>query len=178
MNNPYHQSLTLIGMPGAGKSTIGLLLAKHLAKDFVDTDLLIQLEHRKTLQDILHEQGYLALREHEEKILLNTHHSNHIIATGGSAVYSAKAMQHLKKFGPIIFLDVTIQDLEQRLHNLSTRGIASAAGQTFAEIYAERRPLYLHYADIVIDCSGKNQEQLVDEVICQEAEDFAAAQDA
>lgn len=176
--NPYHQSLILIGMPGAGKSTIGLLLAKQLAKDFVDTDLLIQLEHRKTLQDILHEQGYLALREREEKILLKTNYANHVIATGGSAVYSAQAMQHLKKFGPIIFLDVSIQELEQRIHNLKSRGIASAATQTFADIYAERRPLYLRYADIVIDCNGKNQEQLVDEVICQEAEDFAAAQDA
>lgn len=176
--NPYHQSLILIGMPGAGKSTIGLLLAKQLAKDFVDTDLLIQLEHRKTLQDILHEQGYLALRGHEEKILLNTDYHNHVIATGGSAVYSAQAMQHLKKLGPIIFLDVAIQELEQRLSNLHTRGIASAPLQTFADIYAERRPLYLRYADIVIDCNGKNQDQLVDEVIYQEAEDFAVAQDA
>lgn len=176
--NPYHQSLVLIGMPGAGKSTIGLLLAKHLAKDFVDTDLLIQLEHSKTLQDILHDQGYLALRKHEEKILLDINYSNHIIATGGSAVYSEPAMLHLKKLGPVIFLDVAIHELEQRINNLSTRGIASAQGQTFAEIYAERRPLYLRYADIVIDCNGKNQEQLVDEVICQEAEDFAAAQDA
>ncbi len=172
--NPYHQSLIIIGMPGAGKSTIGLLLAKHLAKDFVDTDLLIQLEHRKTLQDILHEQGHLALRDHEEKILLNTHYTNHIIATGGSAVYSDKAMQHLKKFGQIIFLDVAIQELEQRINNMSTRGIARAPQQTFAELYAERRPLYLRYADIVIDCQGKNQDQLVEEVICQEAEDFAA----
>lgn len=176
--NPYHQSLVLIGMPGAGKSTIGLLLAKHLAKDFVDTDLLIQLEHSKTLQDILHEQGYQALRKHEEKILLDINYSNHIIATGGSAVYSETAMLHLKNLGPVIFLDVAIHELEQRINNLSTRGIASAQGQTFAEIYAERRPLYLRYADIVIDCNGKNQDQLVEEVICQEAEDFAAAQDA
>jgi shikimate kinase len=176
--NPYHQSLILIGMPGAGKSTIGIILAKSLAKDFVDTDLLIQLEHRKTLQDIVHEQGYLALRKHEEKILLDINYSNHVIATGGSVVYSEPAMLHLKKLGPVIFLDVAIQELEQRINNLSTRGIASAAGQTFADIYAERRPLYLRYADIVIDCNGKNQDQLVEEVICQEAEDFAAAQDA
>lgn len=172
--NPYHQSLILIGMPGAGKSTIGLLLAKHLAKDFVDTDLLIQLEHRKSLQDILNEQGYLALRDHEEKILLNTHYPNHVVATGGSAIYSARAMDNLKKMGPVIFLDVAIHELEQRISNMNTRGIARAPQQTFAELYAERRPLYLHYADIVIDCNGKNQDQLVEEVICQEAEDFAA----
>lgn len=173
--NPYHQSLILIGMPGAGKSTIGLLLAKQLAKDFVDTDLLIQLEHRKTLQEILQTQGHMALREHEEKVLLNAHYPNHVIATGGSAVYSTQAMRHLKQFGPIIFLDVEIQVLEERVGDMNSRGVARAPQQSFAELYAERRPLYLHYADIVIDCKGKSQDQLVEEVICQEAEDFAAA---
>lgn len=170
--NPYHQSLTLIGMPGAGKSTLGLLLAKSLAKDFVDTDLLIQLEHRKTLQDILLEQGYLGLREAEEQILLRAQYPNHIIATGGSAVYSAKGMQHLKHFGPIIFLDVSIDLLEERINNMNSRGIARPADQTFAEVYAERRPLYLQYADIVIDCRNKSQEQLVSEVIYEEADAF------
>lgn len=170
--NPYHQSLILIGMPGAGKSTLGLLLAKNLAKDFVDTDLLIQLEHRKTLQDILHVQGYMALREAEERILLNAHYPNHIISTGGSAVYSAAGMQHLKQFGPIIFLDAAINVLEQRINNMDTRGIARPNGQSFADVYAERRPLYLQYADIVIDCNHKTQEQLLDEVIYAEADNF------
>lgn len=170
--NPYQQSLILIGMPGAGKSTLGLLLAKDLAKDFVDTDLLIQLEERKTLQDILHHQGYLALRQAEEKILLNAQYPNHIIATGGSAVYSEAGMHHLKQFGQIIFLDASIETLEQRIHNMDSRGIARPANQTFADVYAERRPLYLRYADIVIDCNGKNQEQLVEEVIYAEADSF------
>ena len=170
--NPYHQSLILIGMPGAGKSTLGLLLAKSLAKDFVDTDLLIQLEHRKTRQDILNEQGHLALREAEEKVLLKAQYPNHIIATGGSAVYSSAAMQHLKHFGPIIFLDTPLSILESRIHNMNTRGIARPANQTFADVYAERRPLYLQYADIVIDCKDKNLEQLIDEVIYEEAEAF------
>lgn len=168
--NPYHQSLILIGMPGAGKSTLGLLLAKHLAKDFVDTDLLIQLEHRKTLQDILHEQGYLALRDAEERVLLNAHYPNHIIATGGSAVYSAAGMQHLKQFGQIIFLDADLPVLERRIHNMETRGIARPANQSFADVYAERRPLYLRYADIVISCDDKTQEQLLNEVIYAEAD--------
>lgn len=168
--NPYHQSLILIGMPGAGKSTLGLLLAKHLAKDFVDTDLLIQLEHRKTLQDILHEQGYLALRDAEERVLLNAHYPNHIIATGGSAVYSPAGMQHLKQFGQIIFLDADLDVLERRIHNMESRGIARPTSQSFADIYAERRPLYLQYADIVIKCDDKTQEQLLNEVIYAEAD--------
>lgn len=171
--SPYHQSLILIGMPGAGKSTLGLLLAKNLAKDFVDTDLLIQLEHRKTLQDILHERGHIALRDAEEQILLNAHYPNHIIATGGSAVYSEAGMRHLTQFGPIIFLDAGIDVLEGRIHNMDSRGIARPAGQSFADVYAERRPLYLRYADIVINCDHKTQEQLVDEVIGAEAHSFS-----
>lgn len=170
--NPYHQSLILIGMPGAGKSTLGLLLAKNLTRDFVDTDLLIQLEHRKTLQDILQEQGFKALRAAEERILLAANYPNHVIATGGSAVYSAPGMQHLKKFGPIIFLDASIESLEQRIQNMDTRGIARSPDQTFADLYAERRPLYLQYADIVIDCNGKSQEQLIEQIIYEEADSF------
>lgn len=176
--NSYHQSLILIGMPGAGKSTLGVLLAKHLAKDFVDTDLLIQLEHRKTLQDILHARGFMALREEEEKILLDIHYPNHVIATGGSAVYSAAAMQHLKQFGPVIFLDVAMETLEQRINDMNARGIARAPQQTFADVYAERRPLYLQHANLVINCDGKNQDELVEDVICQLANNFSAAQDA
>ncbi len=170
--NHYHQSLILIGMPGAGKSTLGLLLAKNLAKDFVDTDLLIQLEHRKTLQEILHQQGYQALRDIEEQVLLNAHYPNHIIATGGSAVYSEAGMRHLKQFGPIVFLDADIDVLEGRINNMDSRGIARPAGQSFADVYAERRPLYQRYADIVIDCNNKTQEQLIDEVIYAEASIF------
>lgn len=170
--NFYQQSLILIGMPGAGKSTLGLLLAKNLAKDFVDTDLLIQLEHRKTLQDILHQQGHMALRKHEENVLLSAHYPNHVIATGGSAVYSQAAMQHLTRFGPMVFLDVSLEELERRIHNMDNRGIARPATQSFADVFAERRPLYLRHADIVIDCTGKNMEDLVDEIIFHEANAF------
>jgi len=174
----FDQSLILIGMPGAGKSTLGLLLAKHLAKDFVDTDLLIQLEQRRTLHDILREQGHLTLRDTEEKILLNAHYPNHVIATGGSAVYSAPAMRHLKQFGPIIFLDVGIEALQQRFSDMNSRGVARAPEQTFADVFAERYPLYLQYADIVIDCRNKSIEQLIDEIICHQGQDYASTQDA
>ncbi len=174
MTSYANTSLILVGMPGAGKSTIGLLLAKHLAKDFVDTDLLIQLSAGKTLDDILREQGYLALRELEEQVLLNAQYSNHIIATGGSAVYSSAAMQHLRQFGLVVFLDVTQESLEKRIHNMDTRGIAKRPEQSFADVFHERRELYLQYADVVIDGSHKSQDELVDEIIYWEAANFAA----
>ncbi len=172
---PAHSrnSLILIGMPGAGKSTIGLLLAKNLAKDFVDTDLLIQNAQGKTLDDILRTQGHLKLRELEEEQLTNACYANHVIATGGSAVYSEKAMQHLRQFGPIVFIDVTLAELENRIQDMDTRGIARPANQSFAEVFAERLPLYRRYADLVISGDNKTQNQLVDEIIYWEGEGYA-----
>lgn len=170
--NQFSTSLILIGMPGAGKSTIGIVLAKALAKDFVDTDLLIQLQHNKTLQDIVDNQGYLKLREYEEQVLLNTHYPNHIIATGGSAVYSEKSMHHLRHFGQIVFLDVPLAELTERVKDIDTRGLARHPNQSFADLYNERRALYQAHANITIDCSGKNPEQIINEIIGEEAEAY------
>lgn len=172
---PVHlqNSLILIGMPGAGKSTIGLLLAKTLAKDFVDTDLLIQLREGHTLDTILREEGYLKLRDIEEEILISACYTNHIIATGGSAVYSEKGMKHLKQFGPVVFLDVSQDELEKRIRNMDTRGIARHPSQSFSDLFKERRELYLRYADVVIDGNRRNQDELVDEIIYWEAEGYA-----
>jgi shikimate kinase len=163
--NSAGNSLILIGMPGAGKSTIGILLAKLLAKDFVDTDLLIQLQQNNTLQNIVDNEGYLKLREIEEDVLLNTYYSNHIIATGGSAVYSDKSMAHLKQFGEVVFLDVPLPDLIARVKNIDTRGLARRPGQTFSELYNERYALYQKYADIKVDCGGKDQDEIVEDII-------------
>ena len=170
--NQYSTSLTLIGMPGAGKSTIGILLAKTLAKDFVDTDLLIQNQQGKRLQDIVDNNGYLELRDIEEKVLLQINHGNHIIATGGSAVYSELAMHHLKTFGQIIFLDVPLIDLEKRINDFDTRGLARRADQSFTELFNERHTLYQKFADITIDCTNKSPERIIEEIIYQEAEEF------
>jgi shikimate kinase len=170
--NQFSTSLILIGMPGAGKSTIGVLLAKALAKDFVDTDVLIQLEQSETLQDIVDTQGYLKLREIEEQTLLNTHYPNHIIATGGSAVYSERAMQHLRHFGQIVFLDVPLAELTERIKDFDTRGLARNPEQSLIELYDERRVLYQRYANITIACSGKNQAQILTEIIYEEAEAY------
>jgi len=158
------KSIILVGMPGAGKSTLGILLAKELAKDFVDTDVLIQLREGKCLQTILDERDYLNLRDIEEQVLLSTHLPNHVIATGGSAVYSEAGMLHLKKYGPVIFLDVDLDELKKRIHNYETRGIAMHPGQSFQSLFDERRTLYLKYADNVIDCQGKSQDVLLNQI--------------
>lgn len=171
--NQYSNSLILIGMPGAGKSTIGILLAKALAKNFVDTDILIQLQEDRTLQDIVDTQGHLALRAIEEHVLLNTHYPNHVIATGGSAVYSDAAMRHLHHFGQVIFLDVPLSELTERITDFETRGLARQPHQSLAELYNERRALYEKYATTRIDCSGKTQEQIVTEIIFEESQGFA-----
>jgi shikimate kinase len=170
--NAFSTSLILIGMPGAGKSTLGVMLAKALAKDFVDTDVLIQLQEGKTLQDIVDTDGYLKLRSIEERVLLDTQYANHIIATGGSAVYSSAAMQHLRHFGPIVFLDVGLDELRSRIKDFDTRGLARKPNQSLEELYDERRALYKTYATITINCNGKSQEQILAEIIYEEAEAF------
>jgi len=153
-------NLTLIGMPGAGKSTIGIILAKNLAMGFIDTDVLIQINHQKSLQQILDESGHLNLRAIEEKEILKLNIGDHIIATGGSAVYSEKAMTHLQRISTIIFLEVGLETLKKRIHNFESRGIAKTADQTFEELFEERQRLYRQYADITIDCNRMDQELL------------------
>ena len=137
-------------MPGAGKSTVGVLMAKELALNFIDSDLVIQVRHDATLQHILQRQGHLALRQFEEEILLDIPLQNTLLATGGSAVYSEAAMQRLRHAGPVIFIDVPLEILATRVDNLDSRGIARGPGQDFASVYAERQPLYQHYADTTI----------------------------
>lgn len=155
------QSVILIGMPGAGKSTIGVMLAKELAKDFIDTDVLIQVREGKTLQEIMDESDYLNLRRIEEEVLLETNLPNHVIATGGSVVYGDAGMQHMKKYGPVVFLNVSLPELTRRIHNYESRGIARRPDQSFQDVFDERNKLYRRYADIVIDCDGLDQGQVI-----------------
>ncbi len=153
-------NLTLIGMPGAGKSTIGIILAKNLGLGFIDTDVLIQINQQKTLQQIIDASGHLKLRVIEEREILKINIENHVIATGGSAAYSQKAMSHLRSISKIIFLEVTLNKLQKRIHNFETRGIAKTKYQTFAELFSERQILYKKYADLTIDCNTLDQEEL------------------
>ncbi|MBU2512679.1 shikimate kinase [bacterium] len=157
-------NVVLVGMPGAGKSTIGVLLAKKLALDFIDTDLLIQVKYGDALQEIVDTKGYLELRKIEEEVIYSTGYIGHVIATGGSAIYSEKAMEHLKKSSYIVFLDVTLAEINRRIVDFKTRGIAMRDDQTFEDLFSERYPLYKKHADFTIRCNNKNQEVISGEI--------------
>ncbi|MFC1862545.1 shikimate kinase [Thermodesulfobacteriota bacterium] len=158
-------NIVLIGMPGSGKSTAGVILAKMMSKDFIDTDVLIQVSQGRSLQDIVDVDGHMALREIEEKELLVLNCKNHIIATGGSAVYSEKAMIHLKSDGVLVFLDVNLHNLLSRVYDFATRGLAKPSEQSFAELFEERIELYRQFADITVKGSGFTQEEVCAEII-------------
>ena len=153
-------NLVLIGMPGAGKSTVGIILAKQAKRAFIDTDVLIQTSQGRTLQEIIDTDGYLALRRIEEEILLGLDLRNHVIATGGSAVYSDAAMTRLKSNGIVIFLDVDLPTIESRIKDFGTRGLAKRPDQDLADLFRERCALYRKYADITIRCKEMTQEEV------------------
>lgn len=153
-------SIVLIGMPGAGKSTVGVLLAKLTCRSFVDTDVLIQSQEKRPLQEIVDTDGHLALRAIEEQVILGHACGGCVIATGGSAVYSPAAMAHLKRQGTIVFLDADLATLEGRVRDIATRGLAKRKDQTFADLFGERVPLYRRYADVTIDCRGLTHEEV------------------
>jgi len=155
-------NLTLIGMPGAGKSTIGIVLAKHMSLGFMDTDVLIQINRQKSLQDIMNESDYLNLRKIEEEEILKINIQNHVIATGGSAVYSERAMRHLQEISMIVFLKVAYEEIKGRIHNFESRGIAKHKNQTFRDLFHERQILYNRYAELTIDCKGYDQEEIAE----------------
>jgi shikimate kinase len=158
-------NILLIGMPGSGKSTVGVILAKMVAKRFLDTDILIQNRQKRTLQEIVDAEGHMVLRKIEEDVLLSIRCLNHIIATGGSAAYSEPGMHHLKKDSMVVFLHTTLEALNRRIHNYETRGIAKRPDQSFEDLFAERLLLYRKYADITIECSDLTQDQVCDRII-------------
>jgi len=159
------KNIILIGMPGAGKSTIGVLLAKALGMDFVDTDIIIQQRTGRLLQDIIDNDGIDAFLRVEEEILSSLEFTNSIVATGGSAVYSDKAMTALKKNGRTVYISLPYAEVERRITNITTRGIVLRSGNTLLDAYNERVPLYEKYADLTVDCSGKDIESSMRELI-------------
>ena len=158
-------NIVLIGMPGVGKSTIGVILAKVLGYQFIDTDLVIQKEEGKLLKDIIAKVGPEGFIEVENRINASIEAENSIIATGGSVIYGRKAMEHLSTIGTIIYLSLPFEELEKRLSDIKGRGVVLKEGQTLKDLYYERTPLYEKYADIVIDEKGLNVEETLDKIL-------------
>ena len=151
--------VTLIGMPGSGKSTVGVVLAKALGYAFLDTDLLLQQQQGMLLQDILDRRGVEAFLDAEESAVVSLACTRTVIAPGGSVVCRPRAMQHLAQLGQLIYLRVPLAELERRINNVSTRGIVMAPGQTLREVLAQRAPLYERYAGAVVDTGRDTLEQ-------------------
>lgn len=159
------KNITLIGMPGAGKSTIGVILAKSLLCGFTDTDLIIQNSTGKSLCQLIEEEGREGFLQLENDIICQAQFNNCVIATGGSAVYGEEAMAKLKAESTVIFLEVNVSELENRLSNIKTRGVAMKKGTTIKDLYKERLPLYRKYADFTLDCTGLTAEECVDRIV-------------
>lgn len=145
------KNIVLTGMPGVGKSTIGVILAKQLGYEFVDSDLVIQRRENRLLSEIIEHEGVDGFIEIENQVNASLSVEKSVIATGGSVVYGREAMEHLKKTGKIIYLRISYQELENRLGNLKGRGVILRKGQTLRHIYEERIPLYEMYADYIVD---------------------------
>ena len=153
------RNIILTGMPACGKSTLGVVLAKTLGMSFVDTDLLIQEHTGRLLQDIIDHDGMEEFLRIEEYILTHVQAENSVIATGGSAVYSDRGMKYLRTIGEIVYIRLPLNEIEKRLNNIKTRGIAMAPGENLEDLYNRRIPLYEKYADIVLDAEGMNLEE-------------------
>lgn len=164
-------NIVLIGMPGSGKSTVGVILAKSLGVDFIDTDLLIQRRENRLLQDIIDKDGIDFFLDREREAVLSVSSDNAVIATGGSVIFREDAMLHLKKSGTVIFLDVSVNELERRLSNIKTRGVAAEKGETVKDIYNKRISLYKKYADISVDANSLSCEETVN-IICETLKNF------
>ena len=158
------KNVTLIGMPGSGKSTVGVLLAKALGYGFMDVDLVIQHREGELLQDIIDTKGVDYFLEREEEAVCSVNCERYVLAPGGSAVLREKGAEHLKSLGPVVYLNVPVEELERRIRNMGSRGIAMKPGQTLADVMAYRTPVYEKCADLVINC---DPGQLLDETVNQ-----------
>ncbi len=157
-------NLVLIGMPGSGKSTIGVLLAKKLCLQFIDTDLIIQEREGMSLQNILAQHGQKGFLEKEREAILSIRADRSVIATGGSAVLIPDAMHHLGTDGFVVYIDVPVRRLERRVRNMKSRGIVLAPGQTLRDLESLRKPHYLRYADWVYRSGSQKPSQAAEQI--------------
>lgn len=159
------KNVILIGMAGVGKSTIGILLARALGKDFIDVDILIQTGEGARLQEILDTRGGEEFLKIEQRYVLGLHPPNAVISTGGSVVHSPEAMEHLKSLGTIVLLETPLEILKTRVHNVNARGLVMMDAPNFDTLYAIRQPMYRNWADVTVDCSGRSHDGVVDAIL-------------
>ena len=158
------KNIILIGMPGSGKSTIGVVLAKHMGYRFVDSDLVIQEKYGKRLYQLIEENGVEGFWKIENDVNASLNVTFSVIATGGSAIYGKSAMEHLSEIGMVVYLQLSLEEVAERLGDLNARGVTLQPGQNLQDLYAERTPLYEKYADVTIDCNGKQLRDIVIEI--------------
>ena len=158
------ENVVLIGMPGAGKSTVGVVLAKNLGRRFLDSDLVIQEKTGRLLHEIIAEEGLEGFLAIENEVNRSLPRNGSVVATGGSVIYGAEAMEHLKRTGAVVYLKLSFAEIESRLGDLKKRGVALKEGQTLRELYEERVPLYEKYADLTVECGGKSIRAIVEEL--------------
>jgi len=151
-------NIILIGMPGAGKSTVGVLLAKRLGYNFIDTDLLLQSQQKCRLQQIIANVGLESFKALEEQVLIELTTTHSVVATGGSAVYSERAMARLKKLGQLVFIDIPLEELLDRVNDMDSRGLVIGPNETYESLYLERQPLYKKYAEVTVHGGGMTVE--------------------
>ncbi len=164
MKNGNKHNVILIGMPGAGKSTVGVVLAKRMGYRFLDSDLVIQERTGKLLYQLMEIHGLEGFMRIENQINASLDCDGYVIATGGSVVYGREAMDHLKDIGTIVYLKLPYREIEERLGDLNARGVAMKPNQTLLSLYEERCPMYERYADVVMECEGKQVRHIVEEL--------------
>ncbi|MGN1315407.1 MAG: shikimate kinase [Lachnospiraceae bacterium] len=158
------KTIVLIGMPGAGKSTVGVVLAKRLGLDFVDSDLVIQKKEGKLLHQLIQQQGPEGFLETENRINASLSPTAAVVATGGSVIYGKEAMEHFKQIAVVVYLKLSLAALKRRLGDLTERGVVLRPGQSLDDLYRERCPLYEKYAAHTIDCEGREIREIVEEI--------------
>lgn len=159
------KNIVLVGMPAAGKSTVGVVLAKRLGYEFIDTDLLIQKQEKKLLKDIISEVGNEKFLEIENQVNSSLDVERAIVSPGGSVVYCKEAMQHYKNIGTIIYLKVSFEEIQKRVKDFEKRGVVVGKGQSFRDAYEERQILFETYADYTIEEDGLTLDETIDKVL-------------